>query len=129
MLIETWERLRGKVGWTSTVATVQSSILEDAGFGDVMSVCTIVWYDQRREPHSAEFEIVETSPLYQLCERDTLPIKFNPEKPDEFYVPSLLQSRRARTTRLTLFVLLYILAIAGIVVSWFGPHILTALSR
>jgi len=75
MLIKRWERLRGYEEWTSTVAIVQKSRLEEAGFGDVMSVCTIAWHDQQREPHSAEFEVVESSPLYQLCDGDTFPIR------------------------------------------------------
>ena len=94
-----------------------------------MSICTIVWHDQRGEPHSAEFEVVEESPLYQLCDGDKLHIKFNPAKPDEFYVPSLLQSRLIRITRLTFFVVLIVLVIVGVVASWFGPHILNAITH
>ena len=129
MLIKAWERLHGYEKWIPTVATIQASRLEDAGFGDVMSICTIVWHDQRRRLHTAEFEVVETSPLYQLRENDTVEVRFNPAMPDEFYLPDLLQSKLARISRLTFFSILFILVLVGIVVSWFGPHILNAISH
>jgi hypothetical protein len=115
--------------WTTTVATVQTSRVEDAGFGDVLSICTIVWQDQDRVLHTGEFEVVEGSPLYQLCEHDTVDIRFNPTKPDEFYLPNLIQSKLVRISRLTFFSVLVILVIVGIAVSWFGPHVLNAISH
>ena len=129
MLTEAWERLRGFKNWTAADATIQTSRIEDAGFGDVLSICTIVWQDQDRVLHTGEFEVVEGSPLYQLCEHDTVEIRFDPTKPDEFYLPSLLQSRVARVVRLTLFSVMTILVVVGMAVSWFGPHILNAISH
>ena len=79
--------------------------------------------------HTGEFEAVEGSPLYQLREHDTVDIRFNPIEPDKFYLPNLLQSKVARVSRLTFFCLLFILVIVGIVVAWFGPEILNAISR
>src|SRR6202035_1860266 len=103
MLIKAWERLRGYETWTPTAATIQGSRLENAGFGDLLSVCTIVWHDQDRGLHTGEFEVVEGSQLYQLCEGDTVDIRFNPAKPDEFYLPNLLHSKLTRLSRLTFF--------------------------
>lgn len=138
MLIEAWERLRGYDKWTTTIATVQASRLEGAGFGigdqtvreiAFQSVCNIVWKDRDRVPHSAEFEVFEESSLYQLCEGDTVDIRINPAKPDEFYLPGLLQSKLAKIWKLTIYVVLFILVAIAIVAAWFGPNILSAISH
>jgi hypothetical protein len=142
MLIEIWENLRGYDKWTPTVATVQSSTLTPVQFGDVkegkdgneqaiawQSVCKIVWEDRHCIQHTAEFELFEESPLYQLTDRDTVSIRFNPNKPAEFYLPGLLQSRLARTWKLGIWAVLAILVFIGVVVAWFGPGILNAFSH
>jgi hypothetical protein len=142
MLIEIWERLHGYNNWTPTIATVQSSTLTPVRFGDATverggngqaiaweSMCKIAWDDQHRIRHTAEFEVFEESPLYQLTDRDTVSIRFNPNKPGEFYLPGLLQSKLAWAWKLGIWAILAILIAVGFVVVWFGPNILNALSR
>jgi len=92
-------------------------------------VCKIAWEDRHSIEHTAEFEVFEESPLYQLTERDTVKIRFNPEKPAEFYLPGLLQSKLARTWKLGIWAVLAILIFIGFVVAWFGPSILNAFSH
>jgi len=133
VLIEFWERLRGYHKWTPTKATVQSSTLSGVELAKQsvawQSVCKIVWQDEDRVPHRAEFEVFEDSPLYQLIDGDTVDIRFNPTKPEQFYLPGLIQSRLAKAWKLTIFAVLFALVLIGIVVAWFGPNILTALSH
>jgi hypothetical protein len=143
MLIEIWERFRGYDEWTPTVATVQSSILAPVGFGDLsegkggknelslgwQSVCKIVWQDQHRVQHTAAFEVFEESPLYQLCDGDTVGIRFNPDRPAEFYLPGLLQSKLVRTWKLGLYAVLLVLILIALVAAWFGPNIMNAFSH
>jgi hypothetical protein len=137
VLIEVWEHLRGYSNWTPTKATVESSTPSGIEFGRNaakqsvawQSVCKIAWLDQNRIPHTAEFEAFEESPLYQLCDGDTVEIRFNPKKPDQFYLPGLIQSRLAKAWKLTIFAVMLILAMIGIAIAWFGPHILNAISR
>jgi hypothetical protein len=92
-------------------------------------VCKIVWEDQHRVQHTAGFEAYEESPLYQLTERDSISIRFNPDKPAEFYLPGLLQSRLARTWKMAIWAVLAILLFTAFVVAWFGPSILNAFSH
>ena len=137
VLIEIWEHLRGYHNWTPTKATVQSSTLSGVEFGrDAskqtvawQSVCRIVWQDRDRVPHRAEFEVFEESSLYQLCDGDTVDIRFNPQKPDQFYLPGLIQSRLAKVWKLSIFAVLFVLVIIAVAVVWFGPHILNAFSH
>lgn len=137
VLIEAWENLRGYRNWTPTKATVQSSTLSGIEFGKgaakqsvaLQSVCKIAWRDQDQVSHNAEFEVSEESPLYQLCDGDLVDIRFNPRKPDEFYLPGLIQSRLARTWKLTMYGVLFILVLIAIIVAWFGPNILNAFSH
>lgn len=138
MIIEAWERLHGYNNWMPAIATVQASRLESAGFGNsnsairaiaLQSVCKIVWQDHNRVSHTAEFEVFEESSLYQLCEGDKVDIRFNPAKPDEFYLPGLLQSKLAKTWKLTFYVVLFALVVIAIAVAWFGPAILDAVSH
>ncbi|MGD0786747.1 MAG: hypothetical protein ABR898_02100 [Terracidiphilus sp.] len=142
MLIELWEHLRGYDRWTSAVATVQSSALAGVGFGDACEekngkkygvgwqlVCKIVWQDNHCIQHAAEFEAFEESPLYQLCEGDTVKIRFNPDRPAEFYLPGILQSNLARTWKLGVFAVMAILVVSALVIAWFGAEIMNAVSR
>jgi hypothetical protein len=136
--IEIWERLRGYNKWIPAVATVQSSTLAPIRFNDVEAgtdgnkqaiaweaVCKIVWDDRHCTRHTAEFEVFEESPLYQLTDGDTVSIRFNPDKPEEFYVPGLIQSSVARAWKLGIWAVLIILVIVGFVVVWFGPNALS----
>jgi hypothetical protein len=142
MLIEIWERLHGYNKWTPTLATVESSTLTPIRFGDDtagkdgkgraiawQSMCKIAWDDQDRTRHTAEFEVFEESALYQLTGGDTVTIRFNPNKPEEFHLPGLLQSRLGKLWKMGIWVVLAILTAVLFVVFWFGPSIITALSH
>jgi hypothetical protein len=119
MLIEIWERVRGYNEWTPTIATVQSSTVGS------QSVCKIVWEDQHCIQHTATFKAFEESPLYQLREGDTVSIRFNPDRPGEFYLPGLFQSKLARTFRLGVCAIVFIL----VFIALFGPDILSTFSH
>ena len=137
VLIEVWERARGYNTWMPTKAIVQSSTVSGIKFGKDaakqtaawQSVCKIVWQDQHGTSHAATFDVFEESPLYQLCDGDTVDIRFNPKRPDAFYLPGLIQSRLSRTWKLTLWGALLLLVLIGFAITWFGPNILTALSH
>lgn len=118
MLIEIWERLRGYHNWTPAKATVQSAALSRVGGAFAwQSICTISWRDQQHSEHTAAFKAFEESPLYQLCEGDTVGIRFNPANPSEFYLPGLMESQLTRTGRVALYgFMLVVLAIGAIVV-------------
>ena len=79
MLIEIWERLRGYDKWIQTEATIKSSDLEEVEVGGANSryyidqpidewgsFCEIVWTDASGKLHTAEYEVSENSPLFQL---------------------------------------------------------------
>jgi hypothetical protein len=131
------EHLRGYRNWMPTRATVESSTISGIDFGKDdskqslawRSVCKIAWLDQDRVPHTAEFDAFEESPLYQLCDGDTIEIRFNPRRPEQFYLPGLIQSKLAKAWKLTIFAVVFILVLIGIAVAWFGPSILRAVSR
>lgn len=119
MLIEWWERMRGYDKWTTIGATVQSTTLSRVGEISNSkskppqalgweSICQIKWRDQNQIEHTAVFKAFEESPLYQLCEGDTLNIRFNPASPSEYYVPGLIQSTFIRTWKLTVYTLMFI---------------------
>lgn len=142
MLIELWESLRGYNKWIPTSATVQSSALSADAFGTSsgdrskservvawQSTCRIVWQDQQHNQHSGTFEAFEESPLYQLCDGDKVSIRFNPDKPAQFYLPGLLQSKLARTWKLAVFAVLALVVLIGLIVAWFGPNILGVFSH
>ena len=65
----------------------------------------------------------------QLTDRDTVKIRFNPNKPAEFYLPGPLQSKLARTWKLGIRAVFAILVFIGLVAAWFGLSILNAFSR
>ena len=92
-------------------------------------MCKIVWQDQHGTSHAATFDVFEESRLYQLCDGDTVDIRFKPKRPDAFYLPGLIQSRLARTWKLTLWGVLLLLVLIGCAIAWFGPNILSALSH
>jgi hypothetical protein len=130
MLIELFAHLRGYDKWMPAVATVQSTTLSRVG--DVgkdksklrlalgwESVCKIRWQDQNQTEHTAVFQAFEESPLYQLCEGDTVNIQFNPAKPSEYYMPGLIQSGLKRTWKLTVYVLMLIVLGIGLIVFLF----------
>lgn len=80
------------------------------------STCEIGWTDQNQIEHTAVFEAFEESPLYQLDEGDTVSIRFNPEKPSEYYLRGLIQSELTRNWKLTVYALLILVVAIGFIV-------------
>lgn len=101
MLIELWEKLRGYHKWVQTEAKVRSSKVEKtAHYGRDGSVSytwasgdQLVWTDEQGQPQSAEFKVDDESPLYQLVGGESVTIRYNPARPEEFYYRDLLRSR------------------------------------
>ena len=107
MLIEIWERLRGYDKWVQTEATVKSSNLTDFGFGSFRrdSACRLGLYDQWQSKsdfywidklgisHTSTFTVSERSPLFQLFEGQTIPIRYDPANPDKYYIRELFWHR------------------------------------
>ena len=138
MLIQIWARLRGYQTWTPATATVHSSTVAGIGIGGSAedtpkkdkvvvgweSSCRIAWADQHGAEHTGTFEAYEESPLYQLCDGDTVEIRFNPNRPDEFYVPGLLEARLTGAWKFGLFAVMMVLACAVIAMIWLGPNVL-----
>jgi hypothetical protein len=127
MLIEIWERLRGYDKWVQTNAVVCRSATEQVEHqgrygpyftteaGDV-----IEWTDPTGEKQYADFNVPEGSKLFQLITGDTVDIRYNPAKPDDFYYRELLQLRVRQAAGATLAVLL-VLSIYGLLI-WARMH-------
>jgi hypothetical protein len=130
MLIEVWERLRGYDKWLQTEATIESSKVEEQPItnrsGAVMDYAyssgdVLTWTDGNGEKQYADFSVPEESPLFQLIGGETVTIRYNPAKPDEFYYRELLRTKVHSAFKTTLicgliigfFVLLFTLRIAG----------------
>jgi hypothetical protein len=127
MVNEWFAHLRGYDKWTSTVATVQLATLSrvgEVGKGGSdspvalgwESTCEIRWEDQNQIQHTAVFHAFEESPLYQLCEGDTVSILFNPAKPSEYYLPGLIRSELTRTWKLMAWTLMLLVLGIGFIV-------------
>jgi hypothetical protein len=99
MLIEFWERLRGYQGWNETNAVIESAIVNKEPVGErgilfiTTSVDTLAWNDQTGQKHSAELKLPDDSPLFHLKAGDAVTIRYNPARPDEFYLRDLLRTR------------------------------------
>jgi hypothetical protein len=137
-MIDFWERFRGYSKWTQTVATVQSSTLDSVSFGSAsemkagkgqplvwQSECKIVWEDLQGNQYTATFEAFEESPLYQLCDGDTVNIRFNPRRPTEFYLRGLFQSDLTYTWKMAIYIIGFIL----FVIAFLCPEIIRAFFR
>jgi len=137
MLIEIWERIRGYDKWIQTEAKVASSDLIEIDFPLAQhrtsqphaalgwkSTCQIVWSDHNCNQHSGSFEAVEESPLYQLCEGESISIRFNPTNPDQFYVSGLLHSNVLSGLKATLWTIILVL----VLIAFFVPEIFRFLS-
>lgn len=115
MLIEIWERLRGYDKWIQTEARISSSKMEktphyDRGgreFDTWSSENELVWTDQSGQTQSAGFSVPDDSPLYQLIGGETVPIRYDPSDPDQYYFPDLLRSRIGSVLRTTLFIIVF----------------------
>jgi hypothetical protein len=62
------------------------------------------------------FKLLRNRRFYQLCEGDTVNIRFNPAKPSEYYLPGLIQSEFTRTWKLTVWALLLLVLGIGFIV-------------
>jgi len=98
MLIEIWERLRGYDKWIETEAKVESSKVSetlDSESGNVTygSGEVLVWADQQGENQRAYFTVPDDSPLYQFVGGESIPIRYNPAEPDEYYLRELVETR------------------------------------
>ena len=100
MLIELWEKLRGYDKWVQTEAVVCRSgserVEHDGRYGPYYTNeagDVIEWTDPTGEKQYASFNAPEGSKLFQLVGGDTVQIRYNPAKPDEFYYRDLLQMK------------------------------------
>ena len=117
-LIEIWKRPRGYNKWIETEATILSSKLAKSAiipsnsdkFDKLLSkslwrmlqwhsTCTILWTDISEIPHMASYSVGENSVLFQLYEGETIPIRYNPIYPEEYYLRDLLVNRIASRTK------------------------------
>lgn len=137
MLTEIWEKVRGYDKWTKTEATVISSVPKPSGILDGgkagknpsatqwNAAVRIGWKDVAGEAYSEQFEVGEDSPLYQLCEGNTLYIRVNPKRPTQFYVPGLIESNVLAVWKAALTITMVLLLIIG----FFLPEILRVISK
>jgi hypothetical protein len=115
MLIELWEKLRGYDKWVEADAKIDSSDVERTSHVDrggnvsytYASGDQIVWTDSRGEKQYADFTVDDESPLYQLVGGEKVKIRYNPQRPEQFYFRDLLKSRIRRFFQLTLYTLLF----------------------
>lgn len=138
MLIQFWERLCGYHKWVPANATVLSSNLAGIGLDGAVedkrqngkivvgweSHCKIAWRDQHGAVHNALFAVDEESPLYQLCDGDTVEIRFNPKKPADYYLPGLLEAKIVSMWKFGLFAVMIALVCIALAVAWLGPDVL-----
>ena len=137
MLTDIWEKIHGYDEWTETEATVISSvpkpsgILEGGKAGKNPSATQwnaavhMEWKDDAGEVHSKQFEVGEDSPLYQLCEGNTLSVRVNPRRPTEFYVRGLIESNVLRVWKGALTIATLFLLMIG----FFLPEILRVIAK
>jgi hypothetical protein len=117
MLVELWERFRGYNDWILAEATIESSQMEDhevSHRGQVSHLYesgdTIVWIDRQGNRQTAFCRVPDDSALYQLIGGEKIAIRYNPDKPDQYFFPELLKAQIhnyvSAFVALTLFVLL-----------------------
>jgi hypothetical protein len=104
MLIEFWESLCGYDKWTPTNATVESSNYVDVKVkswdnsrdgmerpettvSQVTSVIT--WTDEAKKLYRSQYTVTEPSQLFGKYSGDTVPIRYNPANPHDFYLREL----------------------------------------
>jgi hypothetical protein len=101
MMMELWERLRGYDKWIEVDAKISSSEVQKTSHmdraGNVYytygSGDEITWMDSSGQEHSADFNVSDDSPLYQLVGGEKVTIRYNPSNPDEYHYPELLRAR------------------------------------
>ena len=118
-VIESRVRGLGMLGGPSSDDSKTKPIYSDA-------LVRITWTDELGVTHSGEFEAPEESPLYQLIEGDTFPIRYKSSAPDEFCVRGLAQDQAASAAKKIAFA---IVVGAVVILVWFGPDLLIAFSK
>jgi hypothetical protein len=122
MFIEVWERLRGYDKWVQTEATIESSNVEKqpitGRYGNVVDYAyssgdVLAWADGHGEKQYADFNVPESSPLYQLIGGETVTIRYNPARPEEFYYRELLRTRIHIAVKMTLGILFLLVLYGG----------------
>lgn len=120
-----WLRLRGYDKWIQTEAKILSSELTepDAGLernekrsnlGSPLqwhSTCTIGWTDTSGISHTGSYTISELSPLFQLYDGQTVPIRYNPASPEEFYLRELSIYKATSIIRVMLLIAFFALCL------------------
>jgi hypothetical protein len=127
MLIEFWERLRGYDKWVQAHAVVCRSgteRIEHSGrygpYSTTEAGDVIEWKDPTGEKQYADFNAPEGSKLFQLVAGDTVEIRFNPAKPDEFYCRDLVRLRVRQGVAGTITVIL-VVTLYGLII-WARIH-------
>jgi hypothetical protein len=115
MLIELWERFCGYDRWVLVEATIESSQMEDNETtyrGQTRHVYdsgdTLVWIDRQGNRQTGFCRVPDDSPLYQLVGGEKIAIRFNPDKPEEYYLPELLKARLRHNLSQLVFLVLFI---------------------
>jgi len=125
MLIEIWERLRGYDKWVETAAKIESSEVEKTPITDRSgrvvdysydSGDMLTWTDRQGEKQYADFTVPDDSPLYQLVGGESVTIRYNPARPEQYYFRELLRTRVHTTFKATLLLLFLLAVLGGIVV-------------
>jgi hypothetical protein len=107
MLIELYESLCGYDRWIETNATVTSTSVEEKRhmdrYGRTYSTSNsgdvLIWTDRGGRERRGFFRVPDGSPLYSLLGGETIPIRYNPAQPDQFYMRALLESRLNRAAK------------------------------
>lgn len=99
MLVQLWERLRGYNQWILTDAEIESSQMEDRistyrgrTFHSYDSDDKVVWTDRQGNRQFGFLNVPDDSPLYQFVGGEKIAIRYNPDKPEEFYFPERLRA-------------------------------------
>ena len=129
MFIELWERLRGYDKWVQTTAKVESSKVVETPVTDRYGTSyvydsdeVLVWSDEKGERQWAYFTVPENSPLYLLVDNETIPIRYNPAQPDQFYLRELLQTRFHTFAKQALLVAFLVLIVVAAIFANRGHH-------
>jgi Protein of unknown function (DUF3592) len=105
-------RRRGCHKWPEVEAKILSSEIREphvAGFEDpgpsssfaleCEARCAISWTDSSGKKHLSEYGVPESSPLFQLYEGQTVTIRCDPARPDDFYLRGAAVWHWAEATR------------------------------
>lgn len=122
MLIELWERFRGYDRWIQAEATIMSSEMEDHEYRPSRAPVTheydsrdmLTWIDGQGNRQTGICRVPDDSPLYQLIGGEKVAIRYNPDKPEDYYFPELLKARLHHNS-LRVGATVLFLALAGIV--------------